>query len=45
MIGMIEITGFAKKGGPLTKRIALGPNGKPSATARHVSWATAQLRG
>jgi hypothetical protein len=29
MIGMIEITGFTKVGGPLTKRIALGPNGKP----------------
>jgi hypothetical protein len=25
----IEITGFAKAGGPLTKRIALGPDGKP----------------
>jgi hypothetical protein len=26
---MIEITGFAKANGPLTKRISLGPDGKP----------------
>jgi hypothetical protein len=41
---MIEITGFTKANGPLTKRISLGPDGKPVSDGSACVMAAGQAR-